>query len=298
MVDILKLRKLQKSKQKSKKKESLPKEKEDIKNIDPKEVVEPPIETDKAEVPVEIDSAKPPKDIEDADDSTTVEQDESGEELESKKLSIKEILEQKKKEKADETSSKHEEFSEQSSEIENIGTDVIDSKPDAEVSESLGQQEQQSDDLDVNVGMLTMVEVEVSDQPFAIEIEHVREVIRINEITRVPNLSEFYRGVINLRGNVTPVMDLRRHFNMTEKNVSNNSRIVITDINKTQVGLLVDSVSDILKVPESSLEPPPAIVTNVDHKYIKGVLIIDGNRKESKKLVVVLELDSVIPNIG
>ena len=108
------------------------------------------------------------------------------------------------------------------------------------------------------------------------------------EITKVPRAPEFVEGVINLRGKVIPIIDLRRRFGLAPKAHDKNTRIIVIEINNIIVGFVVDAVSEVLRIPASTVEPPPPVVAGVDSDYISGV------GKLQDRLLIMLDLDKLL----
>lgn len=119
--------------------------------------------------------------------------------------------------------------------------------------------------------MLQLVSFKLAGEEFGVEILLVREIIRMKQVTAFPNAPDFVEGVINLRGNVIPILDLRKRFGLEDKSESRNTRIIVVMVDKLTIGLIVDEVSEILRLPENTVEPPPPIVAGVEADYIKGV---------------------------
>ena len=135
---------------------------------------------------------------------------------------------------------------------------------------------------------LQLVTFKVGEEEFSVEILKVQEIIRMFEITRVPRASEFVEGVINLRGKVIPVIDLRRRFGLPALERTERTRIIVVNSSGKVVGLIVDSVSEVLRLDNSTIEPPPDVVGNVEAEYIDGV------GKLENRLIVLLNLDKVL----
>jgi len=126
---------------------------------------------------------------------------------------------------------------------------------------------------------------------FALDILMVQEIIRTPTITNLPNSPEFIEGVINLRGKVLPVIELRRRLKLPLPNDSDkaNSRIIIVNVDNKITGFLADSVTKVLKVPEDAIEPPPDIVlAGLDSQYIQGVCDIENS------LVILLDFSRIL----
>lgn len=111
----------------------------------------------------------------------------------------------------------------------------------------------------------------LADEDYGIEIAYVTEIIGIQKITEVPDMPDFIKGVINLRGQVIPVMDVRARFKLPHRDYDERTCIVVVDINATSVGLVVDQVSEVVDIPASQVEPPPKTGKGASSKYLKGM---------------------------
>ena len=136
--------------------------------------------------------------------------------------------------------------------------------------------------------LLQLVTFSIGDEEFGVNILKVQEIIRTMEITKVPRAPEFVEGVINLRGKVIPIIDLRRRFGLAPKAHDKNTRIIVIEINNIIVGFVVDAVSEVLRIPASTVEPPPPVVAGVDSDYISGV----GQLQD--RLLIMLDLDKLL----
>ena len=111
----------------------------------------------------------------------------------------------------------------------------------------------------------------LAGEEYGIDIAYVTEIIGIQKITEVPDMPNFIKGVINLRGKIIPVMDVRLRFNMSEREYEERTCIVVVDINGTAVGLVVDQVSEVADIPESQVEAPPETGKGKSSCYLKGM---------------------------
>jgi len=136
--------------------------------------------------------------------------------------------------------------------------------------------------------MLQLVSFKLGDEEFGVDIMQVQEIIRMQEITSVPNAPEFVEGVINLRGRVIPIIDLRKRFGLEEKSHDKATRIIVVKVDDLTVGLVVDEVSEVLRIPADTVEPPPPIVAGVESEYIKGV------GKLEDRLLILLDLSKTL----
>lgn len=135
---------------------------------------------------------------------------------------------------------------------------------------------------------LQLVSFNIGSEEFGVEILKVQEINRMVEITRVPQAPHYVEGVINLRGKVIPIIDLRKRFSLEVKSYDKNTRIVVVDINGNIMGMIVDAVSEVLRLSSSTIEPPPEIVTGVNAEYIKGVAKLED------RLLIFLDLSKVV----
>ncbi len=146
----------------------------------------------------------------------------------------------------------------------------------------------QTEALLANEEVLQMVSFVLNEEEFGVDILKVQEIIRIVELTRVPNAPHFVEGVINLRGRIVPVIDLRKRFGLPQNEFDKNSRIVIVAVNNLVVGFLVDKVKEVLRVPKAVIEPPPEITSTIHTDYIIGVAKLDD------RLLIVLDLEKIL----
>ena len=136
--------------------------------------------------------------------------------------------------------------------------------------------------------LLQLVTFSIGEEEFGVDILSVQEIIRMMDITKVPRAPEFVEGVINLRGKVIPIIDLRRRFGLTTRDHDKHTRIIVIEINNMIVGLVVDSVSEVLRIPASTVEPPPPVVSGLESEYISGV------GKLEDRLLILLDLNKLL----
>ena len=111
-------------------------------------------------------------------------------------------------------------------------------------------------------GSMQLVSFKLSDETYGIEITKIREIILVGEITRVPETPHYIKGLINLRSSVIPVIDLRARFGLPESNLTQDSRIMVLNVGHRTIGIVVDSVSEVLRVSEDQISPaPPTVAT-------------------------------------
>ncbi|RWZ60472.1 purine-binding chemotaxis protein CheW [Halobacillus fulvus] len=129
---------------------------------------------------------------------------------------------------------------------------------------------------------------QLNDEEYTVPVENVGSIERMMPITRVPGAAEFVKGVINLRGVVTPVIDLRQRFDLEEMAATEQTRIITVSIEEIDVGLIVDGANDVLDLDEESIEPPPEVVGTIEAEYIEGVAKLD------RRLLILLNMSKVL----
>jgi len=122
----------------------------------------------------------------------------------------------------------------------------------------------------------------VAKEDYAIEIKYVREIIRIQKITDVPDTSIFVKGVINLRGKVIPVIDIRLRFSINERSYDDRTCIIVVNMNDILTGLIVDRVSEVIDIPELQVDPPPQMGNSGKNNFIQGM----GKVGEAVKIIL------------
>ena len=149
-------------------------------------------------------------------------------------------------------------------------------------------QNNSQDVIKSDIDLLQLVTFDIGDEEFGVDILKVQEINRMLGITRVPRTPDFVEGVINLRGKIIPVIDLRKRFKMDGKDSDKHTRIVVVEIDQKIVGFIVDTVSEVLRISSSTVEPPPPIVAGIDSEYISGV------GKLEDRLLLLLDLNKLL----
>lgn len=116
----------------------------------------------------------------------------------------------------------------------------------------------------------------IDNVTYAIEIKFVTEIIGIQPITEIPELPSYVKGIINLRGKIVPVMDVRLRFKKDQLEYNDRTCIVVVDVNNISLGLIVDNVSEVVKISDDNIVPPPESNTGADNKYIKAIGKVDN----------------------
>lgn len=137
-------------------------------------------------------------------------------------------------------------------------------------------------------GERQLVVVRLDRECYGIPIEHVHEIVRMQPVTRIPRAPTFVEGVINLRGQVIPVVDLRRRFGLPEVGGDGAERIVVVEMDGARVGVVVDAVLEVLRVPESTVVPPEELLATSQVRFLQGVA------KQGESLILLLDLARVL----
>ena len=117
-----------------------------------------------------------------------------------------------------------------------------------------------------------MVSFKLHEEEYGVEVLTVREIIRLPEITKMPNTPYYVEGIINLRGRVIPIISMRKRFDLQEGERTNQSRIIVMDVGGDLTGFIVDGVSEVIRIPASEVQPPPAMVSgSIEQSYLTGV---------------------------
>lgn len=129
---------------------------------------------------------------------------------------------------------------------------------------------------------------QLGQEDYGIEISHVTEIVGMQNITEVPDMPNFVKGVVNLRGQVIPVIDMRLRFRMSPREYDERTCIVVVDIQNIQLGLVVDTVNEVRTIPQESISPPPKVCNSQASRYIKGM------GKVGEEVLILLDADKVM----
>ena len=146
------------------------------------------------------------------------------------------------------------------------------------------------DDNKLNNDLLQLVSFKLGNEEFGVDILKVQEINRMLEITQVPNSPEFVDGVINLRGRIIPVVDLRTRLMMEKTDHDSKTRIIVVDLTDKTIGFIVDEVKEVLRIPKSVTEQPPEAVSGVNSTYITAI------GKLEDRLLILLDLKKILSN--
>ncbi len=147
--------------------------------------------------------------------------------------------------------------------------------------ESIDQKEQKLMDKQI-------VTFTIDTEEYGLEILKVQEVVRLPHITRLPRAPVFIKGVINLRGNIIPIIDLREKFGLKSEEYTETTRVIIVEVVDKRLGMVVDNVSQVVRVPASSIAPPPPMISGEANQYLAGVVRLD------ERLIIMLNVENIL----
>ena len=132
-----------------------------------------------------------------------------------------------------------------------------------------------------------IVSFRIGREAYGVDVMHVQEIILFGHVTEMPNVAEYVRGLINLRGHVIPIVDLRRRFGLAESDHNEQSRIVVLNVGEKTIGVIVDAVEEVLRVSNEQIEPA-AGMTGIGHDYVRGLI------KFETKLLILLNVENIL----
>ncbi|MBA4389346.1 MAG: chemotaxis protein CheW [Syntrophus sp. (in: bacteria)] len=135
--------------------------------------------------------------------------------------------------------------------------------------------------------ILQLVTFKLGSEEFAVDILKVQEINKMMNITKIPNAPAFIEGVINLRGKIIPIVDLRKRLGFKDQDYDKSTRIIVVELDGLVLGFIVDSVSEVLRIPENTIEPPPTMIAGIESEYIEGIGKVDD------RLLILLELKKI-----
>ncbi|HYW78472.1 MAG TPA: chemotaxis protein CheW [Thermoguttaceae bacterium] len=137
-------------------------------------------------------------------------------------------------------------------------------------------------------GSMQLVSFHLADETYGIEITKIREIILMGEITRIPQTPHYVKGLINLRSTVIPVIDLRSRFGLPETDLTSESRIMVLHVGTRTIGIIVDAVSEVLRVTHDEIAPAPPTVAGLGREYLTGLV------KLEEQLLILLDIDKIL----
>ena len=155
----------------------------------------------------------------------------------------------------------------------------------AEIEQQSIENNENKVDVENSINLVTF---RLGNNEYAIDIMQAKEIIKMEKITLIPNAPNYVEGVINLRGNIIPIVDLKKRFNLEENEGEKNTGIIIVKIDDVDMGIIIDAISKVVSISNSNIQPPPPMLSGIGQKYIKGVAKLED------KLLVVLDLEKLI----
>jgi len=140
----------------------------------------------------------------------------------------------------------------------------------------------------VSSELIQLVTFKLGNEEFGVDIFKVREINKMMPITKVPNAPSFVEGVVNLRGSITPIIDLRARLGLQESDVTEKTGIVVAELTESTIGLIVDEVKEVLRIPADITEPPPEIVAGINSDFITSVAKLED------RLLILLDLSKIL----
>jgi purine-binding chemotaxis protein CheW len=137
-------------------------------------------------------------------------------------------------------------------------------------------------------GTMQLVSFRLAQEEYGIEITKVQEIILMGEITRVPQTPPYIKGLINLRSTVIPIVDLRCRFGLSEQETGDETRIMVVNVAGKTIGIIVDAVSEVLRISHEQIAPPPPTVAGLGREYLTGLVRLEN------RLLILLDIDKIL----
>ena len=137
-------------------------------------------------------------------------------------------------------------------------------------------------------GTMQLVSFRLAQEEYGIEITKVQEIILMGEITRVPQTPDYIKGLINLRSTVIPIVDLRLRFGLSQQEATDETRIMVVNVAGKTIGIIVDAVSEVLRISQEQIAPPPPTVAGLGREYLTGLVKLES------RLLILLDIDKIL----
>ena len=158
----------------------------------------------------------------------------------------------------------------------------------AEPQTKAGVETTQDNALESSKTTTQIVSFRLANEEYGVNIMQVQEIILLGQITKMPEVPDYICGLINLRGHVIPIIDLRRRFGLPVHESDEHTRIIVVNVSDKTIGMVVDAVDEVLRITADQIEPPPSSIAGIDHSYITGLV------KFEKKLLVLLSIENIL----
>lgn len=135
-----------------------------------------------------------------------------------------------------------------------------------------------------------IVSFRLANEEYGVDIMRVQEIILPGAITEMPEVPDYIRGLINLRGHVIPIVDLRTRFGLPVGDRTEHTRIIVVNVKKRTIGMVVDAVSEVLRIDRDQLEPAPSSIVGTEHGHVKSLVKFDD------KLLILLDIERILSN--
>lgn len=137
-------------------------------------------------------------------------------------------------------------------------------------------------------GSMQLVSFRLAQEEYGIEITKVQEIILMGEITRVPQTPDYIKGLINLRSTVIPIVDLRLRFGLEQQPATDETRIMVVNVRGKTIGIIVDAVSEVLRISHDQIAPPPPTIAGLGREYLTGLVKLEN------RLLILLDIDKIL----
>lgn len=151
----------------------------------------------------------------------------------------------------------------------------------AEIAEEFEEEDELSDEKQ-------LVIFKLGNEEYGVDIMQVKEIIRTTTITKIPQVPSFVEGIISLRGEILPIIDMRKKFGLPEAERTRQTRILVINLDNVTIGGIVDEVTEVLRLPKDAITPPPPVIRGINTEYLQGVGQIDG------RIIILLDMSKIL----